>query len=55
MLNIVHIHSEENGLSINLKKTECMVVSKYRNDIVSGITIKGNPIKQVNNFKYLGT
>src|SRR3984893_8173840 len=32
-----------------------MVVSQYRNDIVSGITIKGNPIKQVDNFRYLGT
>src|SRR5579872_5857186 len=55
MLNIIDMHSEENGLSINLKNTECMVVSKYRNDIVSGITIKGNPIKQVDNCKYLGT
>ena len=55
MLDIIDFYSEENGLSINRKKTECMVVSKYQNVIDSGITLKGNPIKQVENFKYLGT
>ena len=55
MLDIIDFYSEENGLSINQKKTECMVVSKYQNVIDSGITLKGNPIKQVENFKYLGT
>ena len=50
MLNIIDIHSEENGLSINLKKTECMVVSKKRNVIDCGLTLKGNSIKQVENF-----
>ena len=55
MLDIIDFYSEENGLSINLKKTECMVVSKYKNVMDSEITIKGNPIKQVENFKYLGT
>jgi len=51
MLDIIDFYSEENGLSINLKKTECMVVSKYKNVMDSEITIKGNPIKQVENFK----
>ena len=55
MLNIIDLYSEENGLSINLKKTECMVISKYENKADSRITLKGNPIKQVENFKYLGT
>ena len=32
-----------------------MYVSKYQNVMDSGITLKGNPIKQVENFKYLGT
>src|SRR5688572_29383529 len=54
MLGIIDLHSEENGLSINLKKTECMLISKYENS-GSGITLKGNQIKQVENFKYLGT
>src|SRR5437870_10226350 len=55
MLDIINFDSEENGLSINQKKTECMVVSKYQNVIDSGITLRGIPIKQVENFKYLGT
>ena len=55
MLDIIDFYSEENGFSINQKKTECMVVSKYQNVIDSGITLKGNLIKQVENFKYLGT
>jgi hypothetical protein len=55
MLDIIDLHSEENGLSINLKKTECMIISKYENVSDSGITLKGNQIKQVENFKYLGT
>src|SRR5438034_11010039 len=32
-----------------------MVISKYENNRDSRITLKGNPIKQVENFKYLGT
>src|SRR5438034_10734596 len=41
MLDIIDFYSEENGLSINQKKTECMVVSKYQNVIDSGVTLKG--------------
>src|SRR5438132_2246340 len=55
MLDIVDLYSEENGLSINIKKAESMVLSKYENNRDSRITLKGNPIKQVENFKYLGT
>ena len=55
MLNIIDLYSDENGLSINLKKTECMVISKYENPMECGITLKGTLIKQMNNFKYLGT
>src|SRR5437870_11962940 len=32
-----------------------MVISKYENNRDSRITPKGNPINQVENFKYLGT
>src|SRR5579872_1312168 len=32
-----------------------MVVSRKRNVIDCGIILKGNSIKQVDNFKYLGT
>src|SRR5688572_32856442 len=55
MLDFIDLHSEENGLSINLKKTERMIISKYENVSDSGITLKENQIKQVENFKYLGT
>ena len=57
MLNIIDQHSVENGLSINLKKTESMLVSKYQKAVDSkvGIMLQGSPIKQVENFKYLGT
>src|SRR5437870_6894682 len=55
MLVIVDLYSEENGLSINIKKTESMVISKYENNRDSRITLKGNSIKQVENFKYFGT
>ena len=55
MLDIVDLYSEENCLSINIKKTESMVISKYENNRDSRITLKGNPIKQVENFKYLVT
>src|SRR5438132_8474239 len=55
MLDIIDSYNEENGLSINQRKAERVVVSKYQNVIDSGITLKGNPIKQVENFKYLGS
>ena len=56
MLDIVDLYSVESGLSINIKKTESMVISKlYENNRDSRITLKGNPIKQMENFKYLGT
>ena len=55
MLNIIDKYSEENGLSINLKKRESMTVSKYRKGVDTIIELKGIPIKQVENFKYLGT
>ena len=55
LVKIIDFYSEENGLSINSKKTECMVVNKYKNVMDCEITITGNPIKQVENFKYLGT
>ena len=40
MLDIIDFYSEENGLSINQKKTECMVVSKYQNVMDSEIISK---------------
>ena len=46
--------SERKGLQLNAKKTECMVVSKKNAIPKCNITCKGENIKQVDTFKYLG-
>ena len=50
LLNIVVEESEKLGLSLNVKKTECMVVSKKKNNP----ECKEEQIRQVQKFKYLG-
>ena len=47
------IHSENAGLSMNIKKTKTMVVSK-RDAIPAQIKIDNETLEQVFNFKYLG-
>ena len=47
------IHSENAGLSMNIKKTKTMVVSK-RDAIPAQIKIDNEVLEQVFNFKYLG-
>ena len=42
------------GLSLNVKKTECMVVSKKTTNPTCSLFSKGEQIKQVTKFKYLG-
>ncbi|GFO50413.1 endonuclease-reverse transcriptase [Plakobranchus ocellatus] len=42
------------GLSLNVKKTECMVISKKSSNSKSNLVSKGDQIKQVTKFKYLG-
>ena len=42
-------------MEVNVKKTECMVMSKKISVPECRITIKGEMVKQVNNFKYLGS
>ena len=47
--------SEARGLFLNVKKTECMLVSKKpASENMMDLTCKGSPIKQVDKFKYLG-
>ena len=53
LLNIVVEESEKLGLSLNVKKTECMVVSKKKNNPECKL-FKGEQIRQVQKFKYLG-
>ncbi|GFO35461.1 catenin (cadherin-associated protein), alpha 3 [Plakobranchus ocellatus] len=54
ILTTVTIESENKGLQLNAKKTECMVISKKSNMPVSNILYKGERIKQICTFKYLG-
>ena len=43
------------GLSINVKKTECLVVSRKSQPPEIRLRIGGESIKQVGKFKYLGS
>ena len=43
------------GMEVNVKKTECMVMIKKESVSECRITIKGEVVKQVNNFNYLGS
>ena len=54
LLDTVVNASEAKGLSLNVKKTECMVVSKSKDNPTCNITSQNQHIKQVSSFKYLG-
>ena len=54
LLTTASVKSEERGLQLNAKKTECMVVSKKPNASTCKISCNGVEIKQVKMFKYLG-
>ena len=54
ILTTVTVESENKGLQLNAKKTECMVISKHSVIPVCNILWKGERIKQVDTFKYLG-
>ena len=51
----VVVESTAYGMEVNKKKTECMVMTKKESVPECRITIKGEMVKQVNNFKYLGS
>ena len=53
LLDIVVLESEKLGLTLNLRKIECMVVSKKSVNPNCGLTSKGKKTKQVTKFKYL--
>ena len=46
--------SENKGLQLNAKKTECMVISKWPDTPICNVSYKGQRLQQVNTFKYLG-
>ena len=55
LLNTVVDASLRRGLSINIKKTQCMVISKSKITPTCHIHINNETIKQVEKFKYLGS
>ena len=54
LLQKIVTESEKLGLSLNLKKTECMVITKKKDVLRCNIQIHGEEIKQVDKFCYLG-
>ena len=55
MEDIIHMQTEVKGLSVNLKKTECMTISKEKNPPACSIRIDTHEIRQVESFIYLRT
>ena len=51
----VIVKSNAYGMEVNVKKTECIVRTKKKSVPECRITIKREMVKQVNNFKYLGS
>ena len=51
----VVVESTAYGMEVNVKKTECMVMTKKESVPERRITIKGEMVKQVKNCKYLGS
>ena len=54
ILTTVSIESENKRLQLNAKKAEYMVISKQSDIPIRNILCKGERIKQVGAFKYLG-
>ena len=55
ILNKVVTESEKKGLQINIKKTECMVISKKSTPPKCSLVINREEIKNVDQFTYLGS
>ena len=55
LVDRVIVASTAYGMDVNVKKTECMVMTKTESIPECRITIKGEMVKQVNIFKYLGS
>ena len=54
ILTTVTVESENKGLQLKARKTECMVISKQSEIPVCNILCKGERTKQEGIFKYLG-
>ena len=53
-LTTVTVESENKGLQLKAKKTECMVISKQSDIPVCNILCRGERIERVDTFKYKG-
>ena len=55
ILTTVRIESQNKGLQLNAKRSECMIISKQSDVLVlvCNILCKGERIKQVGTFEYL--
>ena len=53
LIDQVVFHSENYGIAINTKKTECVVITKSQSIPMRKIKIAGITLKQVEKFKYL--
>ena len=49
MLDVIVKYSSEVGLSVNMKKTECMAVSKTTEETIN-LSIHSETVKQVDSF-----
>ena len=55
LLETVKRESKKRGLTINVKKTECMVIKKEKEKTQCKVKIGDEEIKQVEKFNYLGS
>jgi hypothetical protein len=55
MIDAVSRESIKMGLSLNVKKSECMSISKNKSPSTCSVNINGESIKQVMHFNYLGS
>ena len=55
LLNKVVEESEKKGMTINCKKTECMVIRKRKDVANCELNTGNNVIKKVRKFNYLGS
>ena len=55
LVNELETSCREKGLKINKTKTETMGITKVKEGIRVRINVQGNPVKQVKEFKYLGS
>ena len=55
LVDRVVVENTAYGMEVNVKKSECMVMTKKESVPECRITINGEMVKQLNNFKYLGS